>query len=965
MTMDKNARATSPSSSGSSSPSSSDGADDSSSAGPANSPPAPSAEAVRATEGPNAPEEDTNSTNFYHASSLDNRTATSALLSADAAETECNAALFDALSAATAAAQRLQEDGRHQEARLAMAKASAILAALDGAGAPTTTVVTPSARPSGRAVTTRVPNAMEMYKPDAFDFGAGALTWIRSSLRLIDACNYGQQHTWSMIVSMAPTLGDRLEAAAKAAGDTPSTHAAVEKMFMSVADTRSEHQRYTEFTSLRWDPHSGGTIRQHNDHFERLRQSWKAQHDHWTPAAEVTDTMILATFKKSIGQSAAPPPTPRAAEIRIAIADYETAALAAASAMGKTKRVSLEDIMRHAERAYDDIVARHIENRHADARKGSTSNKRPRNDDAGPAQAGQSGREIQQPRAQGPRQQGGQHGRAAGDEFTGRCFNCNVVGHRAAKCTEPTKPRTDPSASGSNATPVNPKGGYSSSRRISAISRGVPTTTVPAEPEPVTEPGDEVGTFLKTVRFSLPPPNPRRVKNLEKLWHHRDAQFKSQHRDLLLAEVAHCHDALDDRARRGPGPAPTTDRREKERRHARQTHDATRRHRSGGRGKNHPWSTGQSRARVTADGPLPAWRHAVDIDIDEDVSMFHGMFDEPDEATPTAPSTWAEYQAIGARRRASEPTVTAAPGSAFPDGRALGAPTMTISGSTRGGQGRTLQPGGLAPTTAAAARSAPATTKATGQAARRARAAAPSFPSDPRLVIDCSIDGRPLRALVDSGSTFSAITPAAAKKVGLEHHAAHGDLCLADGSRRRRIGTTDADMHINGKDAEVELEILELAGEIDVVVGIDSFFELGLYIGGIVAGVDETENASRLAAARLTDVPFRGSDGDPEEEAAVRDACAAEIEANEAIPVGNTCNLPGAVVTIPTDGTQRRMAPRAPPRQYEVEADAHVPGSGPGHSAGDFLSTKRGSFRSRLRARCAPPPLRRGPHSVL
>ena len=48
--------------------------------------------------------------------------------------------------------------------------------------------------------------------------------------------------------------------------------------------------------------------------------------------------------------------------------------------IGKTKRVSLEDIMRHAERAYDDIVARHIENRHADARKGSTSNKRPRND---------------------------------------------------------------------------------------------------------------------------------------------------------------------------------------------------------------------------------------------------------------------------------------------------------------------------------------------------------------------------------------------------------------------------------------------------------------------------------------------------------------------------------------------------------------------------------------------------------
>lgn len=188
------------------------------------------------------------------------------------------------------------------------------------------------------------------------------------------------------------------------------------------------------------------------------------------------------------------------------------------------------------------------------------------------------------------------------------------------------------------------------------------------------------------------------------------------------------------------------------------------------------------------------------------------------------------------------------------------------------------------------------------------------------LFAPCSFNGVALRALLDSGSVLSAVSRREAEKHGWTiNPPSHGSgfLRLANGSRTPRLGSVIGDLRWGLVARRARFEVMDL--EEDMIVGTDMMFELGVRMDGIPTSMppedDEAKSAEEGPAG-----DFDVDHVDPEELSSANaytstlwldeDRCSEEVvqtvlegvegtlAKNDAIPLGEFCSHPAAVVSF-------------------------------------------------------------------
>ena len=103
------------------------------------------------------------------------------------------------------------------------------------------------------------------------------------------------------------------------------------------------------------------------------------------------------------------------------------------------------------------------------------------------------------------------------------------------------------------------------------------------------------------------------------------------------------------------------------------------------------------------------------------------------------------------------------------------------------------------------------------------------------IYLPLSIENVKTWALLDSGCSFSSISPSLAKHLNLEINKSRGNIKLINSNTVKRLGHTSDKLEVtyNSKTIHSRFEVFNLFNNIHVCIGMDLIYLLGIEISNI------------------------------------------------------------------------------------------------------------------------------------
>lgn len=188
----------------------------------------------------------------------------------------------------------------------------------------------------------------------------------------------------------------------------------------------------------------------------------------------------------------------------------------------------------------------------------------------------------------------------------------------------------------------------------------------------------------------------------------------------------------------------------------------------------------------------------------------------------------------------------------------------------------------------------------------------------------CILDGQKIIAFIDGGATHSFISKKWIEARNLPIVPRKGVIRqFIDGSEKPRVGAVEGLVLENGvRRIQVDLEVAELEGGEDMVIGMDLFQPLGFEIRGVPFTwprvPDEVKPPdSKISMKELNRPPDVDENGIAEDWMTV-------LEDNQSIPKNSKCKLPGADLSIITSGKPVWIRQYPIPEGYRAAVDQKV-----------------------------------------
>jgi hypothetical protein len=192
----------------------------------------------------------------------------------------------------------------------------------------------------------------------------------------------------------------------------------------------------------------------------------------------------------------------------------------------------------------------------------------------------------------------------------------------------------------------------------------------------------------------------------------------------------------------------------------------------------------------------------------------------------------------------------------------------------------------------------------------------------------CVLEGERVIAFVDSGATDSFVSADLVRSKGWKITPRSGFIqqCLSK-KGVPRIGAIEDVIFENGdKRIKVDLEVADLAGEEEVIIGVDLFRSLGYTIAGVP--FTWPENRAQDAAPKELNTAPKETDVAPKrieypegvDENGIHSSWRQVLADNANIPVTSRCKLPGAAVSIDTGDAKPRWVRQYPIPQGRIAA---------------------------------------------
>ena len=187
----------------------------------------------------------------------------------------------------------------------------------------------------------------------------------------------------------------------------------------------------------------------------------------------------------------------------------------------------------------------------------------------------------------------------------------------------------------------------------------------------------------------------------------------------------------------------------------------------------------------------------------------------------------------------------------------------------------------------------------------------PRLDQDDQIINQCLIpiylEGKPLKALLDGGATFSAIDESFCinnkfKIIAADNHERNNLIHLAHSDHTiKRIGYTEPlELRYNGKTLKHSFEIMKLANNQQVSVGADLMPLLGIGYYGLVSTWDPTLQRTKEDHEKDKEVPNESPAGTKEEQENFHNFIKESLLANQRIPPSAFCTIPESVIYLPT-----------------------------------------------------------------
>lgn len=157
-------------------------------------------------------------------------------------------------------------------------------------------------------------------------------------------------------------------------------------------------------------------------------------------------------------------------------------------------------------------------------------------------------------------------------------------------------------------------------------------------------------------------------------------------------------------------------------------------------------------------------------------------------------------------------------------------------------------------------------------------------------------------ALLDSGCTFSAISPNLAQHLNVDINKKSGVIQLAQKDVSfEKIGNTAETLAVryNSKTIQSKFEIFDIIKDIYVCIGMNLLPQLGIQINGLAYDWD---GHTGLEIPDIDPSPYTPNDspyGTDSERATPLSSIQPSIDANKSIPPGAYCNLPNSSIILP------------------------------------------------------------------
>lgn len=177
-----------------------------------------------------------------------------------------------------------------------------------------------------------------------------------------------------------------------------------------------------------------------------------------------------------------------------------------------------------------------------------------------------------------------------------------------------------------------------------------------------------------------------------------------------------------------------------------------------------------------------------------------------------------------------------------------------------------------------------------------------NFMSNDAIYLPLTVEKIKVWALLDSGCTFSAISPQLAKHLNLSIKKKAGRVMLAQKDvNLQRIGKTakNLEVYYNTKTIFSKFEIFEIVNDLHVCIGMNLLPKLGIQISGLTYDWDEHTGPEIPV---IDPEPYKPNDspfGNPSERAQLLKYIQSSIDANKSIPPGAYCNLPDSAIILP------------------------------------------------------------------
>ena len=188
------------------------------------------------------------------------------------------------------------------------------------------------------------------------------------------------------------------------------------------------------------------------------------------------------------------------------------------------------------------------------------------------------------------------------------------------------------------------------------------------------------------------------------------------------------------------------------------------------------------------------------------------------------------------------------------------------------------------------------------------------------ILMPCTFNGEPVRAVIDSGVTKSLIDPGLVARLGFRGDYCCGKYPFANRTTTPRLAHGSvtlvlADRPVGGTTFDVSLEVMDL--DSDAVIGLDLFPRLGLEVRGVPTTFPETaveeleaitsgydmhhvDNLAQGVNAYTRELK-RSAERLPDDQyKELMDALRQELEANEGLSPHELCTHPAAVVSLNT-----------------------------------------------------------------